>query len=341
MYNLMLVRNRPTIVDVAKLCGVTPATVSRVLNRKKHFSTSEAVRDRIFDTAKKIGYVPDLAARNLNRRSTRIIGLFSAPHTSFTWGINQSLLQGAAAVLHTQGFDVFFEVSSPHKTDHALPFWRFDGAILLQAPKPEIVGELDNRHVRYVCVNEKLGAPVAHVLADDAMGMKLVVKHLAELGHRKLAYANTRMGYLAHYSVGERHEALLEESKLAGAVVVEGHDKPFESAERFLTVSVKQHGATGVVTYDHTIAVSMVGTAARMGLRIPEDFSVVCFNNEFPVSDIHPSVTAVSVSAREMGQTGAELLVKALSASKATESTVIRVPESLIVRNSTGPAPRG
>jgi LacI family transcriptional regulator len=336
----MLVRHRPTIVDVARLCGVTPATVSRVLNRKKHFSTSEAVRDKIFDTAKKIGYVPDLAARNLNRRSTRIIGLFSAPHTSFTWGINQSLLQGAAAVLHAQGYDVFFEVSSPHKTDHALPFWRFDGAILFQSPKPEIVGELDNRHVRYVCVNEKLGAPIANVLADDAMGMKLVVRHLSELGHRKLAYANARGGYLAHYSVGERHEALLDESKRAGASVVEGHDQPFESAEQFVQQAVREHGATGVVSYDHTIAVSIVGAAARMGLRIPQDFSVVCFNNEFPVADIAPALTAVAVSGREIGQTGAELLLKALSAAKVPASTVIRVPESLLVRDSTGAAPR-
>jgi LacI family transcriptional regulator len=336
----MLVRNRPTIVDVAKLCGVTPATVSRVLNRKQHFSTSDAVREKIFDTARKIGYVPDLAARNLNRRSTRIIGLFSAPHTSFTWGINQSLLQGAAAVLHAQGYDVFFEVSSPHKTDHALPFWRFDGAVLLQSPKPEIVGELDNRHVRYVCVNEKLGAPVASVLADDAMGVTLAVKHLAALGHRTLAYANAPAGYLAHYSIVERHETLLEQSRQAGAVVVDGHTRPFDSPERFLRDSVMQAGATGVVTYDHTIAVSVVGAAARMGLRIPQDLSIVCFNNEFPVADIAPSVTAVAVSGREMGRTGAELLLRALTASKAPAATVIRVPESLLVRDSTGPAPR-
>ena len=60
-----VVRERPTITDVARLCGVTPATVSRVLNGKKKFSTSEAVRERIVATAQKLGYVPDLSARNL------------------------------------------------------------------------------------------------------------------------------------------------------------------------------------------------------------------------------------------------------------------------------------
>ena len=80
------VRSRPTITDVAKLCGVTPATVSRVLNKKKKFSTSEAVREKIFKTAKKLGYVPDLAARNLNRRNTHLIGIFASPATHVSEG---------------------------------------------------------------------------------------------------------------------------------------------------------------------------------------------------------------------------------------------------------------
>ena len=85
-----LVGARPTITDVAKMCGVTPATVSRVLNGKKKFSTSAAVRQRIIDTARKLGYVPDLAARNLNRRETRIIGLFASPQTHVAEGITPS-----------------------------------------------------------------------------------------------------------------------------------------------------------------------------------------------------------------------------------------------------------
>ena len=83
-------RDRPTITDVARLCGVTPATVSRVLNGKKKFSTSEAVREKILATAQKLGYVPDLAARNLNRRSTRIIGLFASPQTHVAEGMPHS-----------------------------------------------------------------------------------------------------------------------------------------------------------------------------------------------------------------------------------------------------------
>lgn len=337
----MFVRNRPTIADVARLCGVTPATVSRVLNRKTSFSTSEAVREKIFETARKLGYVPDLAARNLNRRSTRIIGIFSAPHTSFTWGINQSLLEGASAVLHKAGYDVFFEVSSPHRLDHALPFWRFDGAILFQSPKPEIIGELDNRHVPYVCINEQLGTPIASVLTDDVMGVKLVVRHLADLGHRRLAYANACAQYLPHYSVGERHETLLAEARKAGMELVPGHDVPFAMGEEFLRCAIVRDGATAVVTYDHAIAVELLGAAAAFGLKIPSDFSLVCFNDEFPTSLVAPPLTAVAVSGKEMGRIGAEVLLAALNESKQPQARVIRVPESLHVRASTARAPDG
>src|SRR4051812_30453036 len=136
-----LVRGRPTITDVARICGVTPATVSRVLNGKKKFSASEAVREKILDTARKLGYVPDLAARNLNRRDTHIIGLFASPRTHVAEGINESLLEGIAEVLHAGGYDVFFELSSSDGPERGLPFWRFDGAILMQAPKAETITE--------------------------------------------------------------------------------------------------------------------------------------------------------------------------------------------------------
>src|SRR4051794_38748989 len=177
-------RTRPTLTDVARLCGVTPATVSRVLNGKKKFSTSDAVREKILETARKLGYVPDLAARNLNRGQTRIIGLFSSPQTHVAEGINESLLEGMAEVLHAGGYDVFFELSSSNRAEKALPFWRFDGAILMQSPLAETVTELDRRRVPYVCVNEKVGKPAAFVLADDVMGMNRALEHLHQLGHK-------------------------------------------------------------------------------------------------------------------------------------------------------------
>ena len=329
-------KGRPTLVDVAKLCGVTPATVSRVLNGKKKFSTSDAVREKIHETATKLGYVPDLAARNLNRRSSRIIGLFASPQTHVAEGINDSLLGGIAAVLHGAGYDVFFELSASRGGPQpALPFWRFDGAILMQAPKQETVVELDRRHVPYVCVNERVGNPVASIVADDAMGMRRAVDHLTQLGHRRIAYANARTGYFSHYSVTERYETLLSEASKRGLELAPGHDVPFSSASDFLDVAVKRGGATAIITYDHHLAVEIVGSAYVMGLRIPDDFSLICFNDVFPVALLPPPLTAVAVSGREMGRIGSEQLLNALVAPKPAQTREILMAEDLIVRAST------
>jgi len=336
---MQFVRGRPTITDVARLCGVTPATVSRVLNGKKKFSTSESTREKILATAQKLGYVPDLAARNLNRRSTHIIGLFASPQTHVAEGINESLLEGIAEVLHAGGYDVFFELSASNSLEGALPFWRFDGAILMQAPKPETVTELDRRRVPYVCVNERVGNPAAYVLADDAMGMNRALEHLVQLGHTRIAYANARATYFNHYSVTERYETLLAGARRRELSVVAGHDTPFSSAVDFLQDAVIDSGATAVITYDHQIATMLVGAAQGLGLRVPDQFSLICFNDVFPVSLLPPPLTAVAVSGREMGRIGADLLLNSLVSSKAHSTREIRVPEDLIVRASTSRPP--
>ena len=332
-----LVGKRPTLTDVARICGVTPATVSRVLNNKKKFSTTDAVREKITETARKLGYMPDLAARNLNRGVTHIIGVFASPQTHIAEGINQSLLEGITSVLHPQGYDVFFELSSNEYRHQAIPAWRFDGAILMQMPRPETIVELDRRHVPYVCVNEKVGNPQAFVLAEDVMGANRALEHLIQLGHKRIAYANAQATYFNHYSVTERYETLLEGVRKNSLHFVGGHETPFPIAADFLQDSVVEGRATAVITYDHQIAVMIVGAAQTLGLRIPQDFSLICFNDVFPVALLATPLTAVAVSGREMGRIGADLLLNSLQKPKTTAGRIIRVAEDLIVRASTAP----
>jgi LacI family transcriptional regulator len=194
--------------------------------------------------------------------------------------------------------------------------------------------------VSYVCVNERVGNPAASVLADDAMGMRRALDHLCQFGHRRIAYANARAGYFSHYSVTERYETLLSEASKRGIELAPGHDVPFSSASDFLDFCVKRHKATAIITYDHNIAVYVVGAAYVAGLRIPDDFSLVCFNDVFPVALMPPPLTAVAVSGREMGRIGAELLLNTLLVPRPVEQRDIRVPEDLIVRGSTAPVNR-
>ena len=238
-------------------------------------------------------------------------------------------------MLHPAGYDVFFELSSAEKRKHAVPFWRFDGALLIQQPQPETIEELNRRHVPYVCVNEKAGEPAAYILANDAMGMNMALDHLHQLGHTRIAYANAQSNYFSHYSVIERYETLLSGTKNRGMTLVEGHDQSPSSAGEFLEMSVVDNGATAVISYDHHMAVKLVGASYAMNLRIPSDFNLICFNDVYPVGLLPPPLTAVSVSGREMGQIGADLLLNVLTSGKPGKGKEIRVPASLVVRGST------
>ena len=138
----------------------------------------------------------------------------------------------------------------------------------------------------------------------------------------------------------DRYETLLAGLRERGMTLAAGHDAPFSSAEDFLSVAILAGRATAVIAYDHRIATTLVGAAHARGLRIPQDFSLVCFNDVFPVSLLPPPLTAVTVSGRDMGRIGADLLLNTLAGTTPQPPREIRVPEDLVVRASTGPPPQ-
>jgi DNA-binding LacI/PurR family transcriptional regulator len=335
-----VVKKRPTMEDVARNCGVTAATVSRVLNHKNNnFSARESVRQRIWEVSRELGYVPDYSARSLSTGGTRVVGVFASPQTHVAEGVNEALIEGIAETLHAGGYEAFFGLTPIRPTQHQLPMWRFDGAVLMQAPKPEAVAELDVRGVPYVCVNERVGQAIAHVLADDVLGMNRVISHLRQLGHKRLAYANVRVAGATHYSVFDRYNALLAAAGKGDIQLASGHGTPFDSASDFLRKVVLEEKATAIVAYDHRRAVMLLGAAHEMGLRIPGNFSLVSFNDVFPVAMLYPPLTVVLVPGRDMGHIAAELLLNHMVSPQRPSGKEVRVPQDLIVRASTGPPP--
>jgi len=169
--------------------------------------------------------------------------------------------------------------------------------------------------------------------------MTRAISHLAQLGHKRFAYANPPANYTSHYSITERYETLLSAARDGAIDLVGGHDKEFSSATEFLRSAVMEEKATAVITYDHRIAIMLVGAAAALGIQIPEQVSIICFNDVFPVGILHPSLTAVAVAGHDMGRIGASLLLNKLTASRPQTATEIRVAEDLVVRGSTAPPP--
>ena len=298
------------------------------------------MREKIRDAAQSLGYLPNLNARNLSMRSSHVIGLFASPDTRLGRGINEALVEGITEALHASGYDLFYGLSRKRRTKYPVPFWRFDGAILMQHPRPETVQELDMRHVPYVCLNERVGNPAASVLADDASGMKSILTHLSDLHHELVAYANAPNINFPHYSTVDRHQTLLEFAPKYGIRLLPGHDQAFQlhTPAKFVRNVIIDGGATAIIAYDHQVAFMIMGAAHGMGLRIPLDFSLICFNDVFPMSIVCPAMTTVDVPGREMGRLAAELLLKDLNSPKPLKPQEVRLPEHLIVRDSTAGA---
>jgi LacI family transcriptional regulator, galactose operon repressor len=319
--------------------GGTSTPVRRAFrDRSKSVSAATAVRRRNLDANKESADPHGLNARSRSVHRTRVIGLFATPQTHLGESLNGSLIDGLVETLLAAGYEIFFGLTPTRYAKSILPMWSFDGAVLTQTCKHEIVRELDTRRIPYVCLNERIGRPVAHVLADDAMGMDRAVSHLKQLGHKRIAYANVRMANTAsHYSVNDRHKALLEAAKNQGIELSRSHDQPFNSAEPFIRTAIVEEGATAIITYDHRLGVRILGAAYEMGLRVPQDFSLLCFNDVFPVSTMTPALTAVAIAGREMGRLAAEQLLNYLLSAQQSFGKEIRVPEDLIVRGSTGP----
>jgi DNA-binding LacI/PurR family transcriptional regulator len=148
--------------------------------------------------------------------------------------------------------------------------------------------------------------------------------------------------------VGERHDAYLAFLREKGAETVAGHDTVHSENREDMVTWLKRvtsggggsgGGATAVLAYDHIVAVDLLTAAQALGLRIPQDVSLICFNNEFPVARVAPPLTVVAPQGEEMGRRAAELLVDRMNSVRSEMPATPRVPAKLIVRASTGAPP--
>ena len=120
-----------TILEIARKLNISHTTVSRVLTNKPNVLVSERTRERVLRAAREMGYAPNLAARSLRDSRTNVIAVFGSPYAG-TWPF---IVRGMSRVLHARHYGLFFAISEiDEKDERAIPSWRFDGAIVLQAP---------------------------------------------------------------------------------------------------------------------------------------------------------------------------------------------------------------
>jgi len=331
-----------TLKDVAALAEVGVVTASGVLNGSRSGTrVSDATRQRILRAAADLRYHPNHAARSLRHRRTGAIGvLFNwvtwPPVVSNPYEIAalEGILEGAGE----RGYQVMLftgDGRSMGSSMEAVRERRVDGVLLL-APLlhcPQ-VSEVVSLGMPAVSLSARIdNHSVPWVDVDNAQGIALLVDHLVGLGHRRIAQVT---GPMDQVSILERRDAFAERMAFHGLPVDPdwircGAVSVLRDLVRDLLVSTPR--PTAIVAWNDGVAVDVVEMVKETGLRVPEDVSVVGFDDDNRAAACRPPLTTVRHPVRQVCRSGTHLLVDLLEGRPAAPPPRWR-PE-LVVRSST------
>ncbi|WP_327107173.1 LacI family DNA-binding transcriptional regulator [Nonomuraea glycinis] len=330
-----LPRPRPTIRNVAERAGVSKSLVSLVLRGSPH--VSEHRRQAVLQAARELGYRPNAVARSLVEGRTHLIGALVADlHNPFY----AEFLDGLQESLHGDGLRMLIGNSQwdPAFEDEAVEAFlelRVDGLVLLGiAPTSETLIEA-TAYTPTVVVGERdidLES-VDIVVDDDQLGARLAIDHLVESGHKRIAHIEgARSSRCEGYLVAMRRHAL------APYIMVEAADST-ESGGRdaALALLTRDPRPTAIFAANDVVALGVLSAADQLGLRVPEDLSVVGYDNTHLSASGRISLTSVDQPRRTMGRTAAALLSDRIT-NPATPARLREITPELIVRRSTGRA---
>ena len=345
-----MAKTRPTITDVARESGVSIATVSYVLNngpRKVDLNT----KARVTASMERLKYYPNSHARALTNKRLHAIGVvFPHPYPNvFTDPYFISLMDGIVQEAARRHQNVLLYTGLDWNGEDSLPAFRdrrVDGLILIaMLTDSTIVPSLKEAGLSFVQINGQVtdNAAVSNIDIDNGSAVRAVVAHLAGLGHTRIALLGgqpnspstlpRREGFLR----GLAEQALPADPDL----IREGiYDKSWGYAGIKQLLALKTP-PTAVFAGGDGIAEGVYEACRELGIRIPEDLSVVGFDDTPMAMHFTPPLTSVRQPLRQMGSTAAATLLDQLDAEpSASPPSVPQVvlPAELIVRASTGPA---
>lgn len=336
-----------TIRDVARESGVSVATVSYVLNNGPR-TVSPAARQRVTEAVARLNYHPNTVARSLVRRRTHCIGVLlgAVEPEVVTNNYYAGILSGVFAQARSSGYDLRI-LTSHHVQpgeEHQLRAQQLDGAIVLVPPiGNDIAVRLETVGVPSVVVGASVSAdqPLT-VDVDNTLGTRLALEHLLKLGHRRIAYL---MGAPTQSSVHQRrcaYEAILEEWGIAlQPKYLVGGD--FDSAVAYAEIELclsSPEPPTAVFAGNDDLAVQVLKAATLLGLRVPEDLSVVGYDDSLLGPYLSPPLTTVRQPMRRIGEAAVWKLIQRIESSPFEVPVQLFTPE-LVVRGSTGPVGGG
>ncbi len=336
-------RGPHTIRDVADRAGVSTATVSRVLAGIGHPrpDTVAVVMAAVED----LGYRPSIVARSLRMKRTQTLGLIV---TDISNAFFPDLVQGADLAARGHGYSILLGSAAydERRAVHYLDLMvdrRVDGIIIASSQVSDASWAwLSTAAVPVVVANAEPGDhPVTVITSDNVGGARVATRHLLELGHRRIAYIRGSGTYTADQPRLDGFRASVREAGLPAVDTPElGGDGRVEGGERAVgELLTRGSEVTGIACYNDLTAIGVLRALRAAGLRVPDDISVIGLDDIAAASWVVPALTTVAQQKVEMGRLAAERLIAAIEGEDPPTPETVRLPMTLTVRDSTGPAP--
>ena len=323
---------------LAEYLDLSAATVSFVLNDAPNRSIPEKTRQRVREAAKALGYQPSHIARSLQGKRTHTIGVLLP---ELGEGYHSQVLSGAADVFMREGY-FFFTTHHRHRPNLVS---EYPG--LLYSRGSEGILAIDTHletapNSPTVAVASHTPLPgVANVVLDHERAAQLALQHLYDLGHRKIAYMR---GQLFSSDSRSRWRSTLQVARSLGLQVSPdlilhldkdstSSDLGYEVTQELLT---RRKDFTAILCFNDVAAIGAVRGLHDAGMRVPDDVSVLGFDDIPAASYYTPRLTTIRQPLQQMGNVAASLLLKKITGSKVPETT--KVEPELVIRESTAQA---
>jgi DNA-binding LacI/PurR family transcriptional regulator len=330
--------------DVAEAAGLSQSTVSRVLNGTPTLvPIAESTRERVLATAKELEYRPNPLARGLRGASTMLLGVIVREITDPFFA---GAVEAVTAEAGQRGYNVV--LGGAHaRADEAIELWgvfeaRHCDAILLlgdMRDQPRLIADLAGARVPVVALWQgSRPTDVASVSVDNRAGISAVLDHLAELGHRRIAFiGGHQLG-----DIKEREDAFTEYMAGLGEPVRDGYVMPVpnelaEGVTAFHRLVELAEPPTAVVAATDVLATGALHAAYQHGFDVPAEISVAGFDDIPSSAFTVPSLTTVRMPVQDMVETAVQMVLGPPEEVAPGSPPVVR--PSLVVRESTGPVP--
>ncbi len=322
---------RPTIYDVAEAAGVAASTVSRAFARPGRVNAETAAR--IFAAAEALGYrttsLPGLAPSR-----TRTLALVVTDITNPFYG---DIIRGAHEAAGELGYTLL--LSHTQEDAQLEREWTerelraVEGVLLTSSRMSDQAIRMMAKQKPVIVLNRRL-PEVPSILVDNARGVRRAVEHLTELGHDSITYV---AGPESSWTDGVRWQALREATYELDIRLrrVGPCNSPTVQAGFGRASEIAAQGATAVIAYNDVVAIGVLKGLLRLRLRVPDDVSIVGFDNTLLAEITEPELTTVAAPLHAMGATGVRNLV-AMAGGAVPSREPIVMPVRLVVRRSTG-----